>query len=244
MFRIKSRWISVLSVLLVASAPAAQAQWAVIDVGAIAQLMQQILTMKEQLDTAKTQLDTAKNQLTQAKSEFDSMTGGRGMQNLLSGIPRNYLPTNWSELDSALKGAAGAYGAIAGELKNAIETNAILTTEQIAGLSPAERAQLEAARASAALLQVTAREALATTSQRFASIQQLIAAIPTATDQKAILDLQARISVEQGMLQNDQTKLDTLYQVVQAQELARRQRAREQAIADIGSFRDLPPLGL
>jgi hypothetical protein len=40
------------------------------------------------------------------------------------------------------------------------------------------------------------------------------------------------------------TKLGTLYQAAQAQELARRQRSHEQAIHDIGSFRALPPLGL
>ena len=155
MFGFKARWLSSVSVLLLAIAPAAHAQFAVIDIGTITQLIQQILTMKEQLDTAKNQLDTARNQLNQAKSEFDSMTGGRGMEGLLPGINRNYLPANWSELENALKGAAGAYGAIASSLKNVIDTNAILTTAQIAGLSPGERAQLEAARRSAAMLQVT-----------------------------------------------------------------------------------------
>jgi type IV secretion system protein VirB5 len=46
------------------------------------------------------------------------------------------------------------------------------------------------------------------------------------------------------MLQNEQTKLEVLYQLTQAQELARQQRNREQAIADIGSVRNLPPVGL
>ena len=43
-------------------------------------------------------------------------------------------------------------------------------------------------------------------------MQTLINAIPSATDQKGILDLQARIQAEQGMLQTDQTKLHVLYQ--------------------------------
>ena len=58
------------------------------------------------------------------------------------------------------------------------------------------------------MLQVTSRQALQVSSERFASLQQLIDAIPTATDPKAILDLQARIAAEQAMLQNEQTKLD------------------------------------
>ena len=46
------------------------------------------------------------------------------------------------------------------------------------------------------------------------------------------------------MLQNEQTKLDVLYQAAQAEQWARSQREREQAIADIGSLRDLPAMGL
>jgi type IV secretion system protein VirB5 len=91
-------------------------------------------------------------------------------------------------------------------------------------------------------LQALTRQALSETSRRFGSIQQLIDAIPGAGDQKAILDLQARIQAEQGMLQNESTKLGVLYQAAQAEEWARQQRVREQAIASIGSLRDLPPL--
>jgi hypothetical protein len=46
------------------------------------------------------------------------------------------------------------------------------------------------------------------------------------------------------MLQNEATKLGVLYQTVQAEEWARKQRTREHAIASIGSLRDLPPMGL
>ena len=55
-----------------------------------------------------------------------------------------------------------------------------------------------------------------TRSDRFTSLQQLISAIGGATDQKASLDLNARIAAEQGMLQNEQTKLQVLYQVAQS----------------------------
>jgi hypothetical protein len=46
------------------------------------------------------------------------------------------------------------------------------------------------------------------------------------------------------MLQNEQTKLHVLGQAAQGDEWARRQRARERAIADIGSLRTLPAMGL
>ena len=44
-------------ILFVAAVPAARAQWAVIDVGAIAQLIQEVQTLRQQLMTAQAQLN-------------------------------------------------------------------------------------------------------------------------------------------------------------------------------------------
>ena len=104
----------------------------------------------------------------------------------------------------------------------------------MAVLSADEQAQIGNSRRSVALLQALAQEALANSSSRFASIQQLIGAIASATDQKGILELQTRISAEQGMLQNEQTKLQVLYQAAQAQAAVTAQRAREQ---NVGEYR-------
>jgi len=90
--------------------------------------------------------------------------------------------------------------ALASPIQSQVSTNAVLTSAQVAALSPAEQQQLNAARNNAALLEVATQQAYATTSSRFASVQTLINAIPTANDQKGILDLQARIQAEQGML--------------------------------------------
>lgn len=205
----------------------AQAQWAVVDVGAIAQLIKEVQQMEQALQTAQSQLN-------QAQQEYSSITGLRGMQNLLPGINRNYLPSTWG----ALPGGLGA------PLQTQIASNAVLTPAQVSALSPAEQQLLTGARTNAALLQVATQQAYSTTSSRFTSVQQLIGAISSATDQKGILELQARIAAEQGMLQNDSTKLNVLYQAAQAQELARRQTAREQAVAGVGNLRTLPALQL
>jgi type IV secretion system protein VirB5 len=223
--------------LLTAGAPAIHAQWAVIDVGAIAQLIEQVAAMYQQLETAR-------NTLRQAEQQYRAMTGGRGMDRLLSGTDRNYLPANWAQLEAAMQRADGTYRALGTRLQALLSDNALLSDERVAALSPMEREQLEAARRSAALFQATSRQALETTSGRFQALQQLVDAIPGAQDQKAILDLQARIAAEQAMLANEQTKLNVLHQVAQAEELARKQRLREQALADIGSLRRLPPMGL
>src|SRR5580704_1492358 len=205
--------------------PRANAQWAVVDVGAIAQLIQQLAKMEQAIQTAE-------NQLSQAQAQ--SMTGNRGMQNLLSGVNRNYLVSDFNQLASAL--APG--------IQSHITTNAVLTPAQVAALSLSEQQQLTNARMNSALLQTASQQAYSNASARFASIQQLVNAIPTATDQKGILELQARIAAEHGMLQNESTKLNVLYQAAQAQEWARRQSASEQVVASVGSLRTLAPLRL
>ncbi len=166
------------------------------------------------------------------------------MEQLLSGTVRNYLPTDWAELDAALHGAQTAYGQLAQQLETMVQTNGVLTAPQIARWMPAQVEQLDAARRSVALQQVMSRQALQVSSQRFEALQTLINAIPTATDAKATLDLQARIAAEGAMLQNEHTKLMVLQQTAEAEDRAREERARELAVANIGSLRRVPPVGL
>jgi P-type DNA transfer protein VirB5 len=219
--------------------PPSRAQWAVVDVGAITQLIQQVNYWKQQIQAMSSQLN-------QLQSTYNAMTGSRGMQNLLpqTAQQRNYLPTNWQGLVSTLNGLSGSYGALSTLLNSTLSTNAILTPAQLARLSPQEQAQLQSSRNSAALMQATSQQALQASSQRFVTLQQLINAIPTATDQKGALDLQARIAAEQVMLQNEQTKVQTLNQALQADERARQQRAQELSISNLGSLRTLPAIGL
>lgn len=215
---------------LIAVAPAARAQWAVIDVPAIAQLIQEVQTMQQQLATAR-------NQLQAAQQAVQAMTGNRGMQALLSGTQRNYLPADWTQVTNALNGApSNGYGTLSQDVRSAMAANAVLSPQRLASLSPGDQQQIVAARQTGALQQALSHEALANASNRFAALQNLIGAISSATDEKAILDLQARISAEIGMLQNEQTKMQILYQSTQAQESVVRQQAAERAMAEQGTF--------
>jgi len=214
----------------IAVAPAARAQWAVIDVPAIAQLIQEVQTMQQQLAIAR-------NELQSTQQALQAMTGDRGMAGLLAGTSRNYLPANWTQLTGALQGrGAGAYAGLSTDVQSAMTANAVLSPQRLVTLSPADQQQIQASRQWSAMQQALAHEALANASSRFASIQSLITAISTATDQKAILELQARISAELGMLQNEQTKNQVLYQATQAQESVMRQQAMERVMEEQGSF--------
>lgn len=219
--------------LAMIAAPLAHAQFAVIDVRAVAQLLTQVRMLEQQLATAR-------DHLSQAQNEFRSMTGSRGMERLLSGAQRNYLPADWAAVEGVMGRSQPnpnpSFASLSGELREAMNDIAVLSAQQLTTLPQSAQRQLSDRRASAALLQVLTHQALATAGARFASWQQLIDAIQGATDQKAVLDLQARIAAEQGMLQNEQTKLQVLFRAADAEQWANQQREHEQAMVSQGQF--------
>jgi len=210
------------ALILLAATSSAHGQIAVFDASAFVKLASEVRTLEQQL--------------AQAEASLQAMTGGRGMQLLLSGTVRNYLPPDWATMLRATQGASTPYGALSADTQAELHANAVLSSQELGGLSSAGNEQLLASRQSVALLQSIAHAALANSSSRFSELQQLINAIATATDQKASLDLHARIAAEQGMLQNEQTKLQVLYQSALAQRWAGEQRLREQVIVAHGSF--------
>jgi type IV secretion system protein VirB5 len=220
------------AIVLSVASLSARAQIPVIDAGALVQLLTEVNTLEQQLNTAR-------QDLAQAEQQYQSTIGGRGMGQLLAGTVRNYLPAN----ATALQGS-GAGFALGADVNSNISNNAVLSAQQVSALAPAEQDAVLAARRNAAIVQAISQEALAHTSDRFAALQLLINTISQAADQKGILDLVARITAEQGMLQNEQTKLNVLGQAALGDELARQQRERERAVADIGSLRTLPAMGL
>ncbi len=112
-------------------------------------------------------------QLIQAETAVQSMSGSRGMGDLLGGVNRNYMPTDWTQLAAAIDGSAGAYGSLAREIQGIGRQNAVLTDAQIAGLTPLQRELLKSARGNAAALEGLSRQALSITSQRFATLRAI-----------------------------------------------------------------------
>jgi type IV secretion system protein VirB5 len=229
--------VAVAAALAVTLGTSAQAALPVIDIRAIFQMVQQIRTMQDQLVTARSQLQ-------EAQSQLQSMTGGRGLENLLGAEPRNYLPTNWQELSDVMAARSVRYGALANSLESLIRSNAILSDQARAALPPSQQQALDRIRREVALDQSIAREALSTTSERFNSLGELIAALSRTRDPKAVWDLQARISAEQAMLSNENAKLAMVFETARADRAARDQQLKEAALRDIGRLRKLPPMGL
>jgi type IV secretion system protein VirB5 len=197
----------------------------VIDVANLAQAIQQVISWGQQLQAMSAHLQ-------QLQQTYQSLTGPRGMQNLLpiSMGTRNYLPSDYSELMNVINGTSTTYAGLAGQVQGIIQSNAVLSSGRIATLSPQAQQLLSQGRQSAAALAMLSQQTQANASSNFGSLQGLIAALGFTSDTKASADLQGRIQSEQVMTQTNQIKTEALYQTVQAQELAREQAVREQVV--------------
>lgn len=221
--------LPILALAVLLATPAAHAQFAVIDVAAVTQLVTQVQDLEQEITVAR-------EHLAEAETELRAMTGDRGMEQLLAGTNRNYLPGDWGQLAAALNDTGSSYANLSSGVQQALAEDAVLTAQQLTTLSPDGQQQLAADRRTAALLQAVSRQALANASGRFADLQQLINSIGTASDQKSILDLNARIGAEQAMLENEQTKLLMLVAAADAQRWAGEEQDRERAIDGQGQF--------
>lgn len=213
----------------------------VIDFAAVANLIQQIMYWQQQISAMQKQFDELQASKEQLQQTYGAMTGTRGMDQLLStsDAQRNYLPQNYNDLMGLASGSSSGYAGLSGQVQSIMNANKILTSSQMDALSPEMRQTVEQGRQASALLNGMTRSAYQITSQRFSALQQLINAIGRTNDPKAIQELQARIQAEQNMLTNEQTKLQSLYQIAKAEEAAQQQRIREQAMRDVGSVRSM-----
>lgn len=209
----------------------AQAAMAVIDVAAIRQLVAQVNYWRQQITAMEQEL----NQLQQTHA---ALTGPRGMEALLAttDAERNYLPRDWGGVAQVLAGQSAQYTALAASVEAGVASRAVLEPGRLARMTEAERASIEESRRTSMGLAVMTREAYAQAGARFASLAQLVQAIGTASDAKAIADLQGRIAAEQAMLENEQAKLGVLAQMADAERQVREQQVRELAIAGHGTF--------
>lgn len=229
-------WLAGLMAVSLFAGASGHAAMAVVDVGAIAQLAQQLTTLRNQLTLLR-------DQLQQARQSYDAFTGNRGLEGLGQTV-RAYLPPDYAELERALVGTSTAYAGLAQEVEQLAREVGVLTHPQLAALGRTHREEVEALRRETGLQQALSRSALEASQRRFAALEQLRAAMPAATDPKAMLDLQARLQLEQAALTNEAIKLEALRQVALADREARERQHRERAAASIGSLRDLPPMGL
>lgn len=208
----------------------------VVDTAAIAQDAANFA--KEMLEMAN-QLNTLKGQLEQQVKQYQSMIGDRGMGQLLNGQVRNYLPDDWNTVIGLLDNPNG-YNGISSNIQRYIDENKIISDTDMQSMPKKTQLLLEKKRRLYALNKSMSAEVYNKASERVALLQQLTDTIGSSTDQKAILDLQARIQSEQTQLTNEAAKLEALSQQLVNEDRNFRLQSQEYLINSGGSTDNMP----
>ncbi|WP_312162708.1 type IV secretion system protein [Phenylobacterium sp.] len=203
---------------------AAQAQMIVHDPTSYAKLIAQAQTALDQLNELKTRVQQGQELFTSLNeaSIVSSIAGQLGVPSL-----REFLP-EIDALTAAAKGDLASLGKI-GERADEIRSAARLYT-------PADGdevgADIEAAGDRTAR-DLALGEAVATAGkERLEGLKELQAAIDSAPNARAVMDLQARATTEQAMIANDQMRLQGLAMAQAAEDRLQAQRERERMMAD------------
>ncbi len=169
-------------------------------------MMNQVQTMAQWAQ----QLMEMQQQYTELQRHWEKMDQ---MEKLVTGA--RYLGvTNTAGVSGQIPGTidgiySGSYGS----------TQSIMNAERIAGTSGSTQEALnERYLKTAAAEKAAALNTYQGAQERLNNINTLVAKIDTAQDPKAIQDLQARISAEQALVQNETTKLQMISQLAAAEQ--------------------------
>lgn len=201
-------------ILMMAAAPAAFAIFAtpasaqgipVFDSSTYLQALQQVA------NTA-TQIQKAEQQIQQAQQTFNSLSKLTNVNqlatNLINSQVRNILPNTTIDAATLLKGDPSQLGSLGTLAANIQSRYGMTSTGSDADAAYAQA--LKGATAGSAATAALGENTLNITQARMQGLDQLRQALSAAKDPKDVMDLQARIAVEQAQLQNDMLKMQAI----------------------------------
>ncbi|MBB3588959.1 type IV secretion system protein VirB5 [Sphingomonas sp. BK481] len=164
-------------------------------------------------------IDQGKQQIQQAQQTFDSLSKLTNVNSiapqLLQSQVRNLLPNTTIDVATLTGGDLTKLGSLSGLASN-IQSRFGLTPS--GSSADAAYAQvLKEATGSAAATAAMGENTLSVAQTRMQGLDQLRAQLDNAKDPKDVMDLQARVAVEQAQLQNDMIKMQAI-QMAQAGE--------------------------
>ena len=191
----------------------------------VASITTQVTNQIETIAKWKMQYDQMVSQIDQMKQQYDSLTGSRGLGQIMNNAAlRDYLPNDWQGVYDAVK--SGGYSGLSGRAQSIYEGNKIY--DLCASLTDSQqRTHCEAQAVKGAQDKAFALDAYDKAKSRLNQIDQLMAKINDTPDPKAIAELQGRIAAEQAMIQNEQTKLQMYQMVAAAEDRLQQQRQLE-----------------
>lgn len=208
---------------------AAQAQQIVHDPTAYAQLVREARTALDQLEQLR-------EQVRQGERMLESLNSGSDINGLARelGLPevRSVLP-DVEALRAAAEGDLAALGSLA-ERAEALRAGTRIYTPRTDTPSAVDHFYddaLERAGARTARDLAIGEAIDQAAGRRLTGLETLRQALDTAPNARAVLDLEARLSAEQALIQNEQLRLQGLALTQAAEARLETQRARERAAA-------------
>ncbi|AEA71609.1 putative type IV secretion system protein virB5 [Pseudomonas brassicacearum subsp. brassicacearum NFM421] len=171
------------------------------------------------------QVEQMTSQIDQMKQQYQSITGSRGLGTIMNNPAlRDYLPQDWQQVYDSVQ--SGGYAGLSGRATQIYNDRKVydacsqfITTQQ--------RTSCQAQAVKPSQDKAFALDAYDAAKGRLRQIDQLMGQINETADPKAIAELQGRMSAEQAIIQNEQTKLQMYQMVAQAEDRLQRQQQRE-----------------
>jgi type IV secretion system protein VirB5 len=211
------------AVIALASAACPAQGIPVIDAANLVQTVQQVVN-----DITK--INNQVQQISQLQSQLASMNGIRGLGTILDNpLLRNYVPAQAYTLVNAVdtSGYAGL-GSTAKALRDAA------MVYNCGDLEGATRTACQAALAQPYQQKGLLQDAMNAAASRLSQIGSLMGQVDATSDQKAVLEIQARIGAENALLAHELTQIQMLQGMADAEERIARSRDRERQYQMLG----------
>lgn len=215
--KLKPHYFALATVLALVPATGS-AQLAVFDPSNFMQNLQQVIQMGTELQQLRDQLEQIKQLKNNAESQLKSVTGSRGLGSITTDTNRAFM--------NGLSGVSPDVASLVSDIK---AKAGYLSTQDLGSINGAYRQRLLDQGDQAAQAQAMNTMVFKHSGQQFANIQTLMDRINTTNDPKAIDELQARIQVENAMLQNEAVQAQAMASALETQERVNRQAAMQRS---------------
>ena len=205
---------------------AAQARATGIPVVDVANLFQSV----QQVINDITQIYNQLRQIQHLKTQIDSINGARNLGDVFNNpLLKNYIPAEAFTLLNAVN--TSGYGGLNATAKVLRDVSMVYNCMDRTG---EEKTRCPPALAQPYQQKGLLQDAMATAAGRLTQIQSLMTQINATTDQKSVLEIQARIGAENALLAHEVSQVQMLQGMADSEERISRSRERERQYEMLG----------
>ena len=195
----------------------------VIDIANLIQTIQQVLN-----DVTK--IENQVQQITQLQNQLSSITGARNLGNVFnSPTLQNYVPAEAYTVVNAVD--TSGYSGLSPTAKSLRDAGMVYNCLDLAG---AARTNCQATLAQPYQQKGLLQDAMKSAAGRLSQIGSLMSQINATSDQKGVLEIQARISAENAMLTHEMSQIQMLQGMADSEERIARSQDRERQYQMLG----------